>query len=112
MNWGSEFLAQWIIDLMIDMEEKNKKPYTDIRLSKTEWIREFDVSITNSEEYIWHRDANDRSVIVLEGDGWKFQFDEELPQIINKGDTLFIPKLVYHRLIPGATNLKIKITET
>lgn len=109
MNWDPEILAQWIIDLMLDMEEH--KPYTDTFISDTEWIREFDVSITNSEEYIWHRDTNDRKITVLEGEGWKFQFDDELPIIINKGEQLIIPKMIYHRLILGKTNLKIRIEE-
>jgi quercetin dioxygenase-like cupin family protein len=113
MNLGVEYLSQWIIDLMIGMEEhKMKKPYIDTKLSENEWIREFDPSISESEEYVWHRDTRDRTVLVLDGEGWKFQFDEELPQIINKGKELKIPKLVYHRLVPGSTNLKIKITET
>ncbi len=105
-----ELMATWIMDLILGMEER--KPYTDTYISDTEWIREFDPFITESEEYVWHRDYNDRTVTVLEGSGWQFQVDNELPVLINKGDEIFIPKLVYHRLIPGTTNLKIKIIES
>jgi len=108
-----EFLAQWIIDLMLEMEDqRDRKPYIDTRISDIEWIREFDPYVTESEEYIWHRDYNDRTVTVLEGSDWQFQFDDELPLVINKDNDIFIPKLVYHRLIPGKEKLKIRIKET
>lgn len=108
-----EFWAQWLIDLILDMEDNVKqKPYTDTRLSDTEWIREFDPTISESEEYVWHRDTADRTVTVLEGSGWQFQFDDEIPQVINKGNAIFIEKMKYHRLIPGTEKLRIKIKET
>lgn len=85
--------------------------YIDEKLSETSWIREFDPSVTESEEYVWHRDRNDRVVEVLEGEGWKFQFDNELPFFINRKNTFSVPKMVYHRIIPGKTKLRIKINE-
>lgn len=85
--------------------------YIDEKLSDTSWIREFDPEITESEEYVWHRDLNNRDVEVLEGEGWKFQFDNDLPFFINRNNTIHIPKLIYHRLIPGKTKLRIKINE-
>lgn len=87
------------------------QPYIDEKLSETSWIRTFDPSATDSEEYIWHRDLKNRHIEVLEGNGWYFQFDEELPQRINRFDTLFVPKMKYHRLLVGKTPLKIKIKE-
>jgi hypothetical protein len=85
--------------------------YIDERVSDTSWIREFDPEVTESEEYVWHRDKNNRSVEILSGDGWQFQFDNELPIIINKNDTIVIPKMVYHRILPGQNKLRIKINE-
>lgn len=85
--------------------------YIDEKLSETSWIREFDPEITESEEYVWHRDLNNRVVEVLEGDGWKFQFDNDLPFFINSNNTFSVPKMVYHRIIPGKTKLRIKINE-
>jgi hypothetical protein len=105
----ADSLIDWILGLMLDFEDK---PYTDTRISDTEWIREFDPAVTDSEEYVWHRDLKDRTVIVLEGNDWKFQFDDDLPKVINKDNRIFIPKGVYHRLIPGTEKLKIIITET
>lgn len=87
------------------------KPYIDEKISDDEWIRTFNPSITESEEYVWHRDSEDRMVTVLEGDGWKFQFDNELPFVINKGDEIHIPKMVYHRIIPNNNRLRIRINE-
>jgi hypothetical protein len=110
MKIDADSLVEWILKLMINIEDD--KPYTDTRISDTEWIREFDPYVTESEEYIWHRDFNDRTVTVLEGSDWQFQFDNELPIIINKYNEIFIPKLVYHRLIPGKEKLIIRIKET
>lgn len=87
------------------------EPYKDTRLSDTSWIREFDPEITESEEYVWHRDLNNRTVELLDGVDWQFQFDNELPFFINRNNTIHIPKMVYHRIIPGQTKLRIKINE-
>lgn len=58
---------------------------------------------------IWHEDQEDRTIEVIEGNGWKFQFDEELPFELKKGNKFFIPKGNLHRVIKGKNNLKIKI---
>jgi hypothetical protein len=73
-------------------------------------IREFDKNI-NSDELKWHRDLKNRKVTILEGKGWFFQKDNELPIKIDKGSTIFIDKLSYHRIIKGNTLLRIKIEE-
>jgi hypothetical protein len=85
-------------------------PYTDDVIEDYK-IRTFDPDATSAHEYVWHRDYNDREIEVLEGKGWSFQFDNELPEIINRNDQIFIPKMVYHRIIPGKTKLRIKINE-
>jgi hypothetical protein len=103
-----EKIANWIIKLVVDEE---RKPYIDEKVNSNTWVRTFDPSVSESDEYIWHRDKKDRVVTVLEGQGWKFQFDEQIPQVINSNDKLQIPKLVYHRLILGNTKLKLKIEE-
>jgi len=85
------------------------KPYTQKRKGN-EIIREFSNQV-NSMELVWHRDAKDRVIEILEGEGWKFQLDNELPVELKKGDKFQIKKEVYHRIQRGKTNLKIKITE-
>lgn len=86
-------------------------PYVDEPIDSHSWIRTFDPAVTNSEEYIWHMDKKDRTIQVLDGQGWKFQFDNKLPFIINKGDIIEIKCMSYHRLIPNNSKLRIKINE-
>ena len=85
------------------------KPYTEIQQNNT-IIRTFSFDL-NEEELVWHRDHNDRNVKVLTGEGWKVQMDNQLPKEIKRGDTFFIPKETYHRVIKGTTDLVVKITE-
>ena len=86
------------------------KPYTDDYLNENQFIRIFDPE-RSSDDFVWHRDHNDREIEILEGDGWQFQFDDELPSVINKNDKIKIPKMVYHRIIPGKNKLRILINE-
>ena len=60
-------------------------------------------------ELIWHMDDEDRNIEILEGKDWKFQFDDELPLLLAKGDRIFITKHRIHRIHTGTTDLKIKI---
>ena len=83
-------------------------PYNEISKGNNTYIREFTVD-TDSSELIWHRDKEDRKVTILEGNGWKFQRDNELPILLNEGDTIYIKKNEYHRIIKGDTNLKISL---
>lgn len=73
-------------------------------------IREFDGDI-QSEELVWHRDKKNRLVEVIEGSGWKFQMDNELPIELEEGMVFEIPKEIYHRIVKGNTKLVIKIKE-
>lgn len=85
------------------------KPYTEQRKGN-EIIREFSTNV-NSMELVWHRDAKDRIIEILDGEGWKFQLDNKIPVELKKGDKFQIQKEVYHRIQKGKTPLKIKITE-
>lgn len=88
------------------------KPYYDIRAKDIcdEWIRIFDED-AEGDEMVWHRDLKDREIFVIEGDGWKFQRENELPIDLERGTKLTIEKMVYHRLIKGNSQLMIKIKE-
>lgn len=83
-------------------------PYSEVNEGGNTFIREFSVD-TDSSELVWHRDREDREVTILEGRGWKFQYDNELPFELKEGDTICINKLEYHRIIKGDTNLKIRL---
>jgi quercetin dioxygenase-like cupin family protein len=85
------------------------KPYRQEHFGNT-IIREFDLDI-NPLELVWHRDKRDRTIEVLEGEGWHFQLDNELPLELQKKDVIFIPKQKYHRVLKGKTDLLIKIEE-
>ena len=84
-------------------------PYSEIVQGKIR-KRTFDSS-TDEEELVWHRDKQNRIVKVVEGNGWKFQMDNELPKELKTGDVLYIPKETYHRVIAGSGNLIVEIEE-
>ncbi len=63
----------------------------------------------DEDELVWHRDRRDRQVTVIGDTDWKFQFDDEVPQLLK--DVIFIPKNTYHRLIKGTKDLHIQIYE-
>lgn len=79
------------------------KPYKD-----SSNIRVFSKDV-EPLELVWHKDDEDRNIEILEGKGWKFQFDNELPLALTKGDRIFITKHRVHRVHKGKTDLKIKI---
>lgn len=87
------------------------KPYTETRINSYKFIRTFSVD-AESEELVWHRDHQDRTVRVLQGVGWKLQMDDELPVLLSPECTYYIPRKEYHRVIKGATDLVVEITES
>jgi quercetin dioxygenase-like cupin family protein len=86
------------------------KPYKDEHLNSDEWIRTFSIH-RNDDSFVWHRDKRSREIQVLEGSGWLFQEEDQLPFAINKGNKLKIEKMVYHRLIKGTDDLVLRIKE-
>jgi len=60
-------------------------------------------------ELVWHMDREDRVVKVLEGASWYLQMDNELPKKLIEGKGYFIPKMSYHRIIRGTSNLILEI---
>ena len=82
-------------------------PYQD-HITDNIVVREF-AADTDPMSLIWHEDQEDRVVEILTGNGWKFQFDEDLPFEMVTGDKIDIPKGFLHRVIKGKNNLKIKI---
>jgi len=81
-------------------------PFQETKLSDNEFIRIFNQD-TDSGEFMWHRDYEDRIIKSIEQTDWKIQIDNELPKII-EGE-VFIPMGAYHRLIKGTGDLKIKL---
>jgi quercetin dioxygenase-like cupin family protein len=83
-------------------------PYTNTPITQTSVIREFSSEV-DPMELIWHQDEEDRTIEILEGEGWQLQRDNELPLVLQEGDSIFIPMGQIHRVIKGNTNLKIQI---
>jgi len=86
------------------------RPYTNLEITDKYIIREFNENI-DPIELLWHRDLQDRTVEVLEGEGWYFQRDNELPLELKEGVRIFVNKLEWHRVVKGNTTLKVKIQE-
>jgi quercetin dioxygenase-like cupin family protein len=85
-------------------------PYTNTPITQTSVIREFSSEV-DPMELVWHQDEEDRTIEILEGEGWQLQRDNELPLVLQEGDIIFIPMGQIHRVIKGNTNLKLQITK-
>ena len=60
-------------------------------------------------ELIWHQDREDRIIRVIEANGWGYQLDNQLPLPLEDGQELFIPKMMYHRVIKGSGPLVVEV---
>jgi len=81
-------------------------PFKEEIVSDNVFIREFKQD-TDSGDYVWHRDREDRIIESIGETDWLIQIDNELPKEIN--EKVFIPMGAYHRLIKGTNNLIIKL---
>ena len=81
-------------------------PFRETKISDNTFIREFSQD-TDSGEFCWHRDREDRIIESINNTDWMVQIDNELPKKI-EGE-FFIPMGVYHRLIKGTGDLKVKV---
>jgi hypothetical protein len=81
-------------------------PFKEEVMSDNVFIREFKQD-TDSGEFMWHRDREDRIIESIGDTDWMIQLDDELPKVI-QGE-VFIPMGVYHRVIKGTGDLKIKL---
>jgi quercetin dioxygenase-like cupin family protein len=88
----------------------DSKPYIDEKLNTWSFMRTFKCDVL-TEELVWHRDEKSRVIEVLEGSGWEFQLENNLPKQIIKGDRFFIPAKTYHRIKRGINDLTVKIEE-
>tara|TARA_R110001583_G_scaffold139393_5_gene291588 strand:+ start:639 stop:962 length:324 start_codon:yes stop_codon:yes gene_type:complete len=85
-----------------------KKPYTEKLLNENTLLRRFSSSV-HQDQLAWHRDAENRVIVVAEGTGWQFQRDNELPVLLSEGDRVSISSGEYHRLIKGDTDLFVMV---
>ena len=86
------------------------KSYKEEKISERIFVRTFDA--VDSSKFEWHRDKEDRKIIVLSaGIGWKFQLDNCLPVNLDQGVIISIPKETFHRVIAGEGKLKIRLVK-
>ena len=84
-------------------------PYTQ-KIENGKIHRTF-TSDVDSDELKWHQDLRDRKVTIIESGGWSFQMDDNVPNKLLNAQQLWIPKLVWHRVIKGEGELKVEIEE-
>jgi hypothetical protein len=91
-----------------DKKSKTKElPYEE-EINESNRVRVFSESV-DDEDLKWHRDREDRLIEVIDGNDWEIQFDNELPKKLTPGTQIIIPEGVYHRVIKGSSELKIKV---
>ena len=81
-------------------------PFQENKLNDNTFIREFKQD-TDSGDFMWHRDHENRIVESIGETDWMIQIDNELPKQIS--GEVFIPMGIYHRVIKGTGDLKIKL---
>ena len=93
---------------MSPVDSGNMFPFTETKVKSNIVIREFSQD-TDSDELIWHLDREDRTVRVLESNGWQLQLDNQLPVLLEGKKEYKIPKYMYHRVIKGEGKLVVEI---
>jgi hypothetical protein len=83
-----------------------KLPFIEEIKDTNESIRIFRSDV-DEESLMWHRDREDRIIESIGETDWLIQIDNELPKKIE--GKIDIPMGVYHRLIKGSGNMKIKL---
>ena len=83
-------------------------PFEEEQISDNIFIRTFSADV-DEMDLIWHTDKENRFIKVLEGNGWQFQYDEELPFEMTEGLGFPVMKGQIHRVIKGVGPLKIEL---
>ena len=83
-------------------------PFEEEQISDNIFIRTFSADV-DEMDLIWHTDKENRFIKVLEGNGWQFQYDEELPFEMTDGLGFPVMKGQLHRVIKGMGPLKIEL---
>jgi len=83
-------------------------PFKETHLQDNLYLREFEETV-DVDDLEWHRDREDRIVEIIGETDWELQMDNQLPQRMT--GKIFIPKEVWHRVIKGTNELKVKITK-
>lgn len=84
-------------------------PFEQVEIGNKK-IRTFSPDV-DDDELKWHQDLNDRKVTIIEGNDWLYQSENELPIKLENSKEIFIPKLVWHRVMKGKGKLVVEIEE-
>ena len=98
-----------ILVILLNLFTKKKDVPYEETITENKKVRVFSESV-ETDELKWHRDREDRLVEVIDGDNWGLQFDNELPIKLVKGESYIIPEGLYHRVIKGDGELRVKIS--
>ena len=79
-------------------------PFEEVYLKNGLYLRTF-AEDTDSEELIWHRDKENRKILIVEGNGWLLQVEDQLPMILEKNKEYSIKANQWHRVIKGKNDL-------
>jgi len=93
------------------LKADGKLPFVEKSIGENRFLRKFS-SNTKSDEFSWHRDAEDREIVVISNSGdnkWRIQLDNSLPEILAEGEKFLIKMGEWHRVIPGSENLEILV---
>ena len=82
-------------------------PFNQIKKSNLIYIRTFS-ELTDVDEFVWHRDEEDRLVICERETDWMLQIDNDLP-IELSNCRIYIPSGTWHRIIKGSGDLEVQI---
>ena len=83
-------------------------PFKEKKINDRLLLREFSNTHVSSDQ-MWHRDRENRTIIVVESGGWSFQKDNQLPVLLKEGDRIKIQKEEWHRVIKGDGKLVVKV---
>ena len=83
-------------------------PFLDKKVDDDYIIRRFSFDLP-SDELKWHRDGEDREILVLESNGWALQKDDRLPIELQKNESHSIARGEWHRLLKGSGELVLRI---
>ena len=97
-------------DQMWEMIEDRTLPFYEETIDNKTVIRHFKPGYPE-HLFKWHFDREDRSVEVLNDSDWKFQYDNQMPITLKTNDIIKIDAGLYHRIIPGTTELSLKINK-
>lgn len=96
-DFDEEALEKWEKENSLPFHEQKGSNYT---------LRTFSED-TNESELVWHRDKEDRVVKAEGKTNWMIQLDNKLPKPLT--ETTYIPKEMYHRVVKGDGELKVRI---